>query len=277
MTTLVTGATGQIGRHVVEQLLAEGEEVRVVTRKPESAGFPADVAVLAGDLKEPDSIVAAVKGADRVFLFPVSETATEVAEILARAQVSRVVVLSSLSIVEDPDNPSSRHHLAVERAVAERGLDWTFIRPTGFATNLLWRWGDAIRNEGVVRSPYGRSARALIHEADIAAVSSVALLHSGHSGKKYDLTGPGLVTQFDQVRLIGDAIGREITFQEVTPEQAREMMIKSIPESFADMLLAGLRRQVEDPGPVLATVEQVTGRSATSFARWAMDHAADFR
>lgn len=277
MTTLVTGATGQIGRHVVEQLLAAGEDVRVVTRKPDSAGFPADVTVLAGDLKEPDSIVPAVKGADRVFLFPVSETAVEVAEILARAQVSRVVVLSSLSIVEDPDNASSRHHLAVERAVAERGLDWTFIRPTGFATNLLWRWEDAIRNEGVVRSPYGRSARALIHEADIAAVSSVALLHSGHSGKKYDLTGPGLVTQFDQVRLIGEAIGREITFQEVTPEQAREMMIKSIPESFADMLLAGLRRQVEDPGPVLATVEQVTGRSATSFARWAMDHAADFR
>lgn len=277
MTTLVTGATGHVGRHVVRQLLAEGEDVRVVTRRPDEATFPPGVTVLPGDLKNPDTVRPAVKGVDRVFLFPVAETAREVAEILAREQVDRIVVLSSLSIVEDPENPSSRHHLAVERAIEERDLDWTFVRPTGFATNLLWRWGDIIRAAGVVRAPHGRSARALIHEADIAGVSAVALLHSGHTGMKYELTGPGLVTQIDQVRLIGAATGREIRFEEVTPERARELMIRSVPEPFADMLLAGLRRQVDDPGPVLPTVEQVTGRSALSLAQWAIDHADDFR
>lgn len=277
MTALVTGATGHIGRHVVTELLTAGEDVTVVTRKPEHARFPASVRVVGGDLAEPETIAPALRDVDRVFLFPVAETAQATAALLEQEKVRRVVVLSSLSIVEDPDNPSSRHHLAVEEAIAAHDVDWTFVRPTGFATNLLWRWGDIIRHEGVVRAPYGRSARALIHEADIAAVSVAALLQDGHSGRKYELTGPGLVTQFDQVRLIGAAIGRDIPFEEVTPEQARTLMIESVPEAFADMLLAGLRRQVDDPGPVLPTVEQVTGRSGSSFAQWAIDHSADFR
>ena len=75
------------------------------------------------------------------------------------------------------------------------------------------------------------------------------------------------MTQIDQVRLIGEAIGREIRFEEVTRDVARELMTRSVPGPFADMLLDGLRRQVDDPGPVLPTVEQVAGRSALSFAQ----------
>ncbi|WP_181763830.1 NAD(P)H-binding protein [Streptomyces albidus (ex Kaewkla and Franco 2022)] len=277
MTILVTGATGHVGRRVAERLIEAGERVRVLTRNPEGADLPDGAEICGGDLSSPATLEGPLDGVRRVYLFPVPETAEEVAGVLEKAGVEHVALLSSMSITEDGENnPSAQHHLTVEKALRERQFTWTFVRPTGFATNTLWRWGDAVRAEGVVRAPYGRSARALIHESDIGDVAAEALLGDECAGKVLDLTGPELLTQIEQVRLIGEAIGREIRFEEVTPEQAREAMAGSVAPEFADMVLGALARQVDDPGPVLPTVEEVTGRPARTFAQWARDHADDF-
>ncbi|QPP08959.1 NAD(P)H-binding protein [Streptomyces bathyalis] len=278
MTILVTGATGHVGRHVAAGLIEAGERVRVLTRNPRAASLPSEAAVHVGDLAQPDTLEGALDGVRRVFLFPVPETANEVAGLLEKAGVEHVVLLSSMSITEDGENnPSAQHHLTVERALRDRQFTWTFVRPTGFATNTLWRWGDAVRTDGVVRAPYGLSSRALIHEADIADVAVACLLGDGHAGRVLDLTGPELLTQEEQVRVIGEAAGRDVRFVEVTPEQARQAMAGSVAPEFAEMVLAALARQVEDPGPVLPTVEEVTGHPARTFAQWASDHAGDFR
>ncbi|MET9424901.1 MULTISPECIES: NAD(P)H-binding protein [unclassified Streptomyces] len=277
MTVLVTGATGSVGRHVVDHLVASGAQVRALTRTPATAGLPDGVEVFEGDLEQPQTLRAALSGVERLYLFPVPGTAREVVALAKEAGVRRIVVLSSSSVLDTSgDNHSGEHHRTVERAVEESGIEWTFVRPDEFATNLLWKWGHSIRTEGVVRTPYGGAPRVLIHEADVAAVAATALVEDGHTGQAYVLTGPQAITQVDQVKAIADAIGTDVAFEEITPDQAREQMGHFMPPPVVEMILGYLADAMDNPPVPLDTVERITGRPALTFARWAADHAADF-
>ncbi|MFC9975272.1 NAD(P)H-binding protein [Spirillospora sp. NPDC127200] len=277
MTVLVTGATGSVGRVVVDRLREAGEPVRALTRNAADAGLPDDVEVFQGDLLRPETLAPALEGVSRLYLFPVHQTAPQVAEAIARAGVGRVVVLSSDAVGSTiPTNQASAdEHGAVERAVAGTGAEWTALRPFGFAGNALF-WAHSIATEGVVRMAYPTAAQSLVHEADIAEVAVAALLEDGHAGRVYRLSGPEAVTQEEQVRIIGEVIGRPIEVVELTPERKRAEMAEWIPEDAVDMILGYFAVAVERPDEVLPTVEQVLGKPARTFAQWARDHAADF-
>lgn len=265
-----------MGRHVVEQLLGKGVTVRAMTRTPGAFRFPSGVEVVRGSLTDVDTgLTHALRGVQRMYLFPVPQTAHLVAEQARRAGVQRVVVLSSSS-VHDEGSHSGTYHRAVERAVEDSGLHWTFLRPDEFATNILWKWGHSIRTEGVVRAPYPRARRALLHEIDVAAVATTALVGEGHSGCCYQLTGPEALDQAEQVALIAQATGRDIRFEEVTPEAARSELTRFMPLAVVDMVLRYLADSELHPPPVLPTVERVTGRPSTPLRQWALDHASDF-
>ncbi|MFI6517032.1 NAD(P)H-binding protein [Spirillospora sp. NPDC050679] len=277
MTVLVTGATGSVGRVVVDRLREAGEPVRALTRDAADAGLPDDVEVFQGDLLRPETLAPALEGVDRLYLFPVHQTAPQVAEAIARAGVRRVVVLSSDAVGSTiPTNKASAdEHGAVERAVAGTGAEWTALRPFGFAGNALF-WAHSIATEGVVRMAYPTAAQSLVHEADIAEVAVAALLEDGHAGRVYRLSGPEAITQEEQVRIIAEVVGRPIEVVELTPEQKRAEMAEWIPEDAVDMILGYFAVAVERPDEVLPTVEQVLGKPARTFAQWARDHAADF-
>ncbi|MBO2462641.1 NAD(P)H-binding protein [Actinomadura violacea] len=275
MEFLVTGASGHVGRNVVKLLAEAGCAVRAMSRTPGRLVAPEGVRVVPGDLERPASLTAALSGVERMYLFPVPGTVTEVVERAARAGVRRIVVLSSSS-VHDETTHSGSHHRAVEHAVERSGVEWTFVRPDEFATNLVWKWGESIRTERTVRAPYPESRRALIHEADVAAVAAAALTEDGHAGACYELTGPELLDQREQAARIGEAIGADIRFEEVAPEEARRELVRFMPEVVVDMVLGYLADASETPAPVLPTVEKVTGRPGTPFERWARDHAAEF-
>lgn len=266
-----------MGRLVAGHLIAAGERVRALTRNPATAALPDGVEVREGDLRQPNTVRAALRGVERLYLFPVPETAREVAAAAREAGVRRIVVLSSSSVLDTSgDNHSGEHHRAVERAVEECGVEWTFVRPDEFAANVLWKWADSIRTESVVRAPYGNAARVPIHEADIAAVAATALLEDGHVGQAYVLTGPEAITQADQVRAMSEATGRPIAFEEITPDEARKAMGTVMPAPVVEMVLRYLADAVTDPPVPVDTVERITGRPARTFARWAADHAAEF-
>lgn len=195
---LVTGATGNVGRHVVSQLLRTGAAVRALARNPDSAGLPDSVAVVRGDLSAPDTLDTCLNGVDAVFLlWPglTADFAPAVLDVISK-HARRLVFLSSLGVRDDleqqPD-PINALHADIEHVIEQSGLEWTFLRPGGFATNTLW-WAPQIRADGVVRWVYGACARASIHERDIAAVAARVLTSGGHGAAKYLLTGPQTLT-----------------------------------------------------------------------------------
>jgi len=275
----ITGATGKVGRQVVERLTEQGVAVRAVARDPDAAALPTGVEVVRGDLADPTSLEAHLRGVEAVFLlWPFTSPATaadlapRVVEVIARS-VPRIVYLSAQAATEQPDSYWS----IVERAIEQSGMAWTFLRPTGFATNTLG-WADQIRADGVVRRPYGDAARSLIDERDIAAVAVRALTEDGHRGARYVLTGPATLTQAEQVQAIGEAIGRTLRWEELPPEAARQELVDTFGDAeFADAALDAWAGFVSQPETVTSTVQDITGAPAHTFDQWAADNAAAFR
>ncbi len=283
MTILVTGATGNVGRHIVRDLLAAGRKVRVMTRSPDTAGLPAEVDVVPGDLTVPSSLPPALDGVESVYLFPVLPAVEKFVGFAAQAGVRRIVLLTgSWSAGEtrrDRESWTFPRYRAAEAVVEGSGLEWTILRPCPFATNLLW-WAPSIQAEGVVRAPYGASACPLIHEADIAAVAAHALSRDGHAGQRYLLTGAERLTQVGQAATIGHVIGRDIRFVESAADEWRASVSAFLRPGIIDDLLRYWSETAADPSTtqrVSSTVEQVTGRPGRTIAQWAADHARDFR
>lgn len=265
MTVLVTGARGAIARNVIAQLLDAGTTVRAASRVPGATDLPKGVEPVRVDFTAPETLAPALEGVEKVFLYAAHEGIDAFVAAAQDAGVKHVVLLSSAASA-NPDNEIGRMHLAVERPLEASGIPWTFVRPAMFATNSLW-WAESIRNEGVVRLPYPDAPVNPVHERDIAEVAFKALTEDGHEGRTYVIDGPGHLAQRRQVELIGEAVGREITVEELP----RAVAAKFLPESLLDMLAGG---STELWGP---TSEAVTGRPARTYADWVADHADDFR
>lgn len=279
---LVTGATGTVGRHVVSGLLSTGSAVRALTRNPGSAGLPSGVEAVRGDLSDPGTLGPCLDGIESVFLvWPLLTADFTPATLEAMAErARRLVFLSSMGVRHDVDqqtDPVSQFHAGIERMVKQSGLEWTFLRAGGFAANTLG-WAREIRATGVVRWVYAAASRSLIHERDIAAVAVRALTGDGHGGASYILTGPQALTQAEQVRVIGEAIGRQLRYEEISPQAGRrQMLAQGWPPSYVEGALRYWATLVAEPEPVTSTVEKVTGAPARTFREWAADHANDFR
>jgi uncharacterized protein YbjT (DUF2867 family) len=177
MRVLVTGATGRVGRAVVDSLTAAGVPVRALTRRPEAAELPANVEIVTGDLTVPESLDAALRDVGAVFLVwtvPLASAPAVVERVAARAR--RVVFLSSPHQTPHPffqqPNPMAVLHADIERLIATAGLESTIIRPGMFASNTLFWWAPAIRADSVVRWPYGAAETAPVDDRDVAAVAA---------------------------------------------------------------------------------------------------------
>lgn len=272
---LVTGATGQVGRHVVQGLVTAGHEVRVLSRNPETARFPADVEVLQGDLTRPESVGPALAGVDGLYLL-VAGHEPEILDEARRAGVGRVVLLSALVVETRPANAIALQHQRAENAVRDAGIPWTFLRPGQFASNTL-QWAPEIRARGVVRAPFAHVALPSIHPADIAEVAVAALTGDGHTHAVYPLSGPAPITPVEQAGMIGRALGREITFVELTQEEARQRMLEFLPAVIAEAVLDTIGNAVERDARVVPTVEKVTGHQPRTFEQWVRDNIDAFR
>ncbi len=279
---LVTGATGNVGRHVVAGLQEVGADVRAMCRDPGVAVLPDGVEVARGDLSSPDTLRACLDGIDTVFLVWPQASASHpltALDIIAR-HARRIVYISSLTVDEDREeqtHPMTAIHARIEVAIRRSGLAWTFLRAGKFDTNTRG-WAAQIRATGAVRLPYAGAGRSPIHEADLAAVTVRALTDERHGGATHVVTGPELLTEADLVRTIGEVIGRPVRCEEIPPRTARaEMLATGLPPDLVDAALDYWRTLVARPEPVTRTVEQITGAPARTFRDWATEHADDFR
>jgi uncharacterized protein YbjT (DUF2867 family) len=266
---------------VVARLLDAGVPVRALTRRPDAARLPADVEVVAGDFTVPESLDGALQGVGPVFLVWTAPPATAPAVIERLAQhTRRVVFLSSPHRTPHPffqqPNPMAVLHADIERLLASAGSESTIIRPGMFASNVQYWWGASIRDGDVVRWPYGAAETAPIDERDVAAVAARVLCEDQHAGADYVLTGPESLSQAEQVRIIGDVIGRHIRFEELSPEEFRRETAGLWPGPIVEMLLAAWGATIGHPAFVTSTVADVVGSPARTFRQWVVDHAESF-
>ncbi|WP_338785131.1 NAD(P)H-binding protein [Streptomyces sp. DG1A-41] len=272
MTILVAGATGNVGRPLVEQLLASGHQVRALTRNPQKADLPAGAEAVAGNLADTASLAQAFDGVTAAHLISFSgedfsplTNGTEIADLARKAGVRRVTVLKG-DLEKSP----------LEQAVEASGLEWTHLSPVEFMSNAL-EWAESVKSEGVVREAFAEAKSAMVHEADIAAVAAVALTSDGHAGQEYWLTGPEALTPPDKVRVIAEVLGREVRYVELSQD---EIVGQWREQGYSDgdiEFFVTMRTNPPEAGyTVLPTVEKVTGKPARTFAQWVRENAAAF-
>ena len=280
---LVTGATGNTGRAIVDELARRGAPARAMVRAgADRAKLPAGIPVAVADFDDPPSIAAALDGAERAYLVtPSSERAEEqqrrFADLAATAGVRHLVVLSQLAADEHSPVRFLRYHAAVEQHVRDLGIPFTFLRPNLFFQGLL-AFAGPIAAEGQFYAPIGDATVSAVDVRDIAAVAAVTLTEPGHEGATYTLTGPAAVTHAQIATALTDALGREVTFTDVPPDAFADSLRGILPPWQVDGLLedyAHYRRG--EAAAVSPAVTEITGRPPTDAWQFARDYAPAFK
>lgn len=280
---LVTGATGNVGGAVLEQLIEAGQEVRALVRDPAKLGeLGRKVEVVKGDLTKPETLDAAFAGVDKVFVLctgaDLPKLAGNVVDAAKKAGVTRLVMLSSSTVVQAPEGQLGRWHVEAEAKIKASGIMFTILQPGAFASNTL-NWVGSIKSRGAVFQPTGAGKAAPIDPYDIAAVAVKVLTSPGHEGKSYVLTGPEALSAAEQVAKIGAAIGKPLAFVDVTEDAAREGMVKAgLPEVYIRAILEAHAMVKAGRGAdITNTVEELLGRKARTFDDWLKAHGKAFQ
>lgn len=267
MRILVTGATGNVGRMVVDELLARGaDQVRALTVDPSKAQLPAQVEVARGFLGRPETMPAALAGVDKLYLAPHPATVFEVCRLAAEAGVRHIV---------DMAGAKGGSWQVIEDGVEASGVAYTHLEPGEFMANAeIWAAQIAAGDE--VRDAYGDVVNAPVAQEDIAAVAAEVLLSGRHAGRSYELTGPEALSRRQMVAAIGRALGRDLRYVELTGDAALAHF-EALMGEYGAWYLDGLAQLAEHPEAAASTVADLLGRPATSYEEWARRHADLFR
>jgi uncharacterized protein YbjT (DUF2867 family) len=267
MTILVTGATGNIGRRVVDHLIDLGaNDIRALTKNPARAKLPDGVSAITGYLGDPESLPAALAGVERMYLAPLPETLGATLELVKKAGVRYVVALSG-----------GAHWQEHTDTIAASGLVNTQLGPGEFLENFAI-WSEPIKATRTVREPYPDVVEAPISMDDIARVAATLLVksESTHYGQSYELTGPQALTRAQIAEQIGVGIGVGVTFEQCSRAEAEEALRTMMGDEvgwYLDLMADG----VDAPQQVNQVVAELTGSPAESVAHWAARNAELFR
>ncbi|WP_216214533.1 NmrA family NAD(P)-binding protein [Amycolatopsis aidingensis] len=277
-TVLVTGATGTVGSALVPALQARGVTVRAITRNPHRPVPGAET--VGADLRDPESVAAALKGVDAVFLnSPSAEDAAELqirfADLAREAGVRRLVLLSQYAARAGSPVRFLRWHAEVEAHVRGLGIDHTVLRPNLYLQALL---GFAVSiAQGWFAAPIGGAAVSAIDTRDIAAAAAAVLTSAGHTGHSYSLTGPRAVTHEQIAEALGTATGRDITFHEASAEQFTAALNGVLPTWQLEGLVEDYAHYARgEAAEVSTSVADLTGQPARDVTEFARDYAAAF-
>ena len=271
----VTGATGTVGRELVRLLVEGGQRPRVITRNAGVARLVLgpEVELAQSDLDRPQTLAAALSGADQVFLLSPATSGQLARErhlvtAAAAAGVRHIVKGSVFRAGPESTLRIARQHGQIEQTIMESGLEWTFLRPTFFMQNLTGQ----ILN-GVVCSAVRDGRIAMIDARDVAAAAATVLTTSGHRGRAYSLTGPRAVT-FDEVaELVCSAGEAGCLHRRVAPERVRAAMLRSGAESWyaSDMALLHTMLAAGYEDLVSGDLGQLTGGQGRDVASFVAD------
>lgn len=278
--TKVTGATGTVGRQVVDALRTRRASVRALVEHAVEIPreFGASVAVVRGDYDDLGSLERAVAGVERVFLLTPPDPRQvqwqqHVIDAAAWAGVRHIVKLSAYR--SEPDSPFAiaRWHAAGEARLRSSGLAYTCLQPQVFMQNLL-RQAPAVRDEGIVRGLAGTVQIGMVDARDVAEVAAAALLTDAHFGRTYVPTGGQAISYAEVSARLGAALGKPIRYVELDPDVLRQTLRdQGVPEwriesqvDLAQILTA----------EVTTHVREVTKHAPRTVDQFIQDHITHF-
>jgi uncharacterized protein YbjT (DUF2867 family) len=287
MTILVTGATGRVGRQVVQQLVKRGADLRVLVRDAAKAGFPANVAVVQGDLLDIDSLRTAFTGVNTLFLLNAVAgdefTQALIALNIARESgVERVVYLSVMHSDHFVNVPHFAVKAGAERMIERMGFSATILRPAYFIDNEHMI-KDVIFNHGVYPMPIGSKGIAMVDSSDIAEVAAIELIRREQAPGKLpietiNLVGPDTLTGSDVAAIWSDVLGRPVAYGGDDPTGFEQNLATFLPKWMAYEMRLMAERYVSDGMiPEAGDVERLTkilGRPLHSYRNFATEIAA---
>ncbi|MGO7337253.1 SDR family oxidoreductase [Rhizobium leguminosarum] len=287
MTILVTGATGNVGRQVVEHLVKRGADVRALARDPSKAEFPAGVSVVQGDFLDVDSLRNAMSGVSTLFLLnavvPDEFTQALIALNVARsAGIERIVYLSVIHADVYVNVPHFAGKFGVERMIEQMGFKATILRPAYFIQNDL-TVKDVITGYGAYPMPIGPKGLAMIDVRDIAEIAALELLRRENAAEplaldRINLVGPETLTGADIAAIWSDVLARPIHYGGDNTEGFEQNLKQFMPAWMAyDMRLMGERFLTDGMLPEAGDVERLTkllGRPLRSYRAFAAETTA---
>jgi len=287
MTILVTGATGTVGRHVVQHLSQRGAKVRALVRNPANANLPDGVETVQGDLLDVDALRQAFQGVSTLFLLNavVADEFTQALitlNVAREARVKRVVYLSVIHSDRYVNVPHFAGKFGVERMLEQMGFNATILRPAYFMDNDL-TVKDVVLGHGVYPMPIGSRGVAMIDARDIGEIAAIELLSrdqspDGGAPTRLNLVGPDTLTGAEVAAIWSATLGRDIAYGgDDTPgfeQNLRQFMpawmaydMRQMAERF---LTDGM---VPEPGDVARLTERL-GRPLRSYRDFAAETAA---
>ncbi|MER9236817.1 NmrA/HSCARG family protein [Mesorhizobium sp. M0622] len=282
MTILVTGATGNVGRNVVEQLVNRGADVRALVRDPSKASFPASVDVVQGDLLDVDALRSAFSGVSTLFLLNavVADEYTQALVALAVARqvkIERIVYLSVIHSDVYVNVPHFAGKFGVERMVEQMGLNATILRPAYFMDNDI-TIKDVVSVYGIYPMPIGNKGLAMIDARDVGEIAAIELIRREQSAtplplNRINLVGPDTLTGADAATIWTDVLGRPIVYPGDDTAAFEQNLRQFMPSWMAlDMRLMAERFLTDGMVPDAGDVDRLTtllGRPLRSYRDYA--------
>jgi uncharacterized protein YbjT (DUF2867 family) len=281
---LVTGATGHIGSELVRLLAEQGASARALIHSPDKAApiQRLGLETALGDYEQPDTLDAAMKGCDHLFLLsPPSprqpQQEQHVIDAARRAGLEHVVKQSVPWASADAPLVFSRWHGQIEQHLAQSGLAYTLLRPSSFMQNFLMS-AQQVADQGVLYGMFGEGRVAFIDTRDIAAVAAELLTNPGNQGASYTLTGPEALSAAEVAERLSAATGRQIRSVDLGPDGFRQALAGAgMPGWLVDSVVEGNTMLAAGHGATVTDeVARLTGRPPRTFAQFAADHRVAF-
>jgi NAD(P)H dehydrogenase (quinone) len=286
---VVTGASGNYGRAFTDALIAKGraQDLILITRTPAKLNdrVTQGCEVRYGDFDKPETLQAAVMGADKMLLISGTRVGARVVQhkaaidAAAKAGVKHIAYTSFIGI-DDPANPAEvRHdHIETEQLIRASGMAWTMLRDAHYADAMILMAGPGVMQSGQWISNAGAGLEAMVWRDDCVAAAVAVMTSDGHEGQTYNITGPELQTFEDVTAILAEVTGKPIAFVPVDDEQQYAMFdamgiprrpvddqtVGGLPWNSDDMVTFGQAIREGYLEICSGDVEKLTGRPARS-------------
>lgn len=275
---LVTAPTGNVGSEVFKRLLAMGAPVVAAAHNADKARkqLGDDATIVPFDFKKPETFAAAFEGVEKMFLVrppEIADAKKDIAPALAAAKaagVKHIVFLSLLGVERNRIVP----HRAIEKAVRESEMAWTFLRASFFMQNLSTTHRDDIHERGDVFVPAGKGKTSFIDVRDIAEIAVKALTEPGHENKAYPLTGSVALTYEEVAREMTEVLGKPVRYSNPSARNfGKEMRRRGLALPFI-VVMNGLYTVCRLGGAAQVTpdAEQLLGREPIALRQFVEDY-----